>query len=299
MKTQVPWSTDEIDVLRANSSKDDCELACLLPRHTLCAIGAKRRRLGLLRDSTFCSQKACRNRALLDPDLLCKVDQSLTLDQLEKTENATWQVLIGSLLGDGGLKRNTGGRNRFQARNYYFATAHCEYQRPYVEWKRQMLLIFHPSQVAVYRPELITCSHALFTKLRPLFYSPSAKRRTDLIPELAFQGLDLLGLLVWFLDDGSCGFGPGVDQQGRGVTLSIAAMSYGPSQLGRMADVLNSRFSLHLYVRESHWKVGRMNYHLKIPYEDWFLLIPAWRQLFVQYQIPLCMEYKLIPNRSI
>jgi len=288
-KTQVSWTSDELAVFKASLTEPIDVLLGLFPRHTRLAIRVQRRRLGGGCSAAERSRLARRVARNMNHDKKCKVDQSLTLADVG---NVTWQVLIGSLLGDGGLKRNTGGRNRSTCRNYYFCTAHSEYQRPYVEWKREKLAIFHPSRVAKRRPEFSTCSHLIFTNLHPLVYSPQFTRRTDLIPELAYTGLDLLGLLVWFLDDGSCGFGPGVERKGRGCSLSIAAMSYGSVQLGRMAAVLNDRFGLSFYVKEQRWK-DKMNYHLKIPYADWPVLLPVWKRLFSQHGIPSCMAYKV------
>lgn len=290
-KTQVTWTSEEISLFEARLNEPMSVLIGLFPRHTRLAILMKRRRLGggsSPEERSALARQVALNR---DHDALCKVDQSLTLDDLDRV---TWQVLIGSMLGDGGLKKNTGGRNRnhWAVRNYYFSTVHCEYQRPYVEWKQKKLAVFHPSRVSERRPEFTTCSHRIFTELRPLFYSGKTTRRTDLIPLLAFAELDMLGLLVWFLDDGTCGFGPHTDRHGRGVSFSIAGMRYGYDQLAHMAAVLNDRFGLHTSIRSNPW-CDRMNHHLKFPFEDWPVLLPVWRQLFSEFHIPECMAYKV------
>jgi len=285
-KSHALWTARELTTLLDNPNAEDAELQRLLPRHTLSGIKVRRRRLGLFYSDEHCGRVAKRNRAQLDADQLCKVDQTLALDDLD---NEVWQVLMGSLLGDGGLKRNTGGRNRFACRNYHFVTSHCDYQRTYSGWKRNKLSVFHPSRLGK-RATFSTCSHPIFTELRPLFYSLSAKKRTDLIPACVMERLDLLGLLVWYLDDGSCGVGPGV--RTRNPNFRIAAKSFGPQQLESMAASLNRRFLLHLRVGTSRWRTSR-NYTLTLPRQDTECLMRLWRMLFDRYDIPGEMLYKI------
>ena len=76
----------------------------------------------------------------------------------------TYQILIGSLLGDGCIAKNNS-----KCKNYSFKEMHCVEQSEYVEWKAKMLSCFG----AIYcgkRPELFTKTKKLFTRLRKEMY---------------------------------------------------------------------------------------------------------------------------------
>jgi len=114
-----------------------------------------------------------------------------SLTQLQKS------FLVGTLLGDGYIRRVRGRRNAFLEVN------HSITQKEYVEWKYDLLkdLVrsgpkerFGKGTRIAYR--FFTKQHPEFTKTMDLFY----KNKKKCIPDLI---LDPMSLAVWFMDDGS------------------------------------------------------------------------------------------------
>lgn len=52
-------------------------------------------------------------------------------------------LLVGSIMGDGGLRIPKRGKNA------YFYERHCEAQREYLEWKRNLLMPFVPKALHI------------------------------------------------------------------------------------------------------------------------------------------------------
>lgn len=119
------------------------------------------------------------------------------------------QVLIGSLLGDGGVYPSRRG-------NSYFVEGHSLNQSDYLKWKAGILIPYFGGKVVTrnydYKSTYFQSHvHPVFTELRKLWY-PNGKK---VLPEGELQKLDALGLTVWYMDDGS------YDYQNHCCTLSI------------------------------------------------------------------------------
>lgn len=114
-----------------------------------------------------------------------------SLTQLQKS------LIIGSLLGDGYIRKLKGRKNAFLEIN------HSLKQKEYVDWKYAVL-----ENLTVGRPKerlgngeriayrFYTKQHEELTKLMNMFYVGSKK----IIPDIK---LDPVVLAVWFMDDGS------------------------------------------------------------------------------------------------
>lgn len=114
-----------------------------------------------------------------------------SLNQLQKS------FLIGTLLGDGYVRRIKGRRDAFLEVN------HSITQKEYVEWKYGLLRNLTRSRPKIKKGNgkriayrFFTKQHPEFTKIMDLFY----KNRKKCIPDLK---LDPMSLAVWFMDDGS------------------------------------------------------------------------------------------------
>ena len=114
-----------------------------------------------------------------------------SLTQLQKS------FLIGTLLGDGYIRRIKGRRNAFLEVN------HSITQREYVEWKYNILKNLTRSGPKSRKGNGTRIAYRFFTKQNPeftkimdLFY----KNKKKCIPDLV---LDPMILAVWFMDDGS------------------------------------------------------------------------------------------------
>lgn len=129
-------------------------------------------------------------------------------------------VLIGSMLGDGRLAKNT-----HSAR---YVENHSDAQKPYLEWKVQEWGIWVKTAVAStqwrgfigWRFE--TVSHSSLVPWHGLFYpQPGPKRLQEQVIDL----VDPLALAIWYMDDGSSGWWPritfGMDPASRDIALAI------------------------------------------------------------------------------
>lgn len=118
-----------------------------------------------------------------------------TVGSLTSTQQA---ILVGSLLGDGTLRRQN---NRLNA---LFEVNHCYKQKAYVDWKWQHFQehILSPPKARLGKGTRIayrftTRSLPLFTSYHTRFYSKGKKYiPTDL-------RIEPLSLAVWFMDDGT------------------------------------------------------------------------------------------------
>jgi hypothetical protein len=105
-----------------------------------------------------------------------------------------FQLVIGSLLGDGYLMRTTSG--------YSFRINHSFSQKPYVDWKYRIMEGFvrtsprRCGRCYYFR----TISHPQFKELRKYFFDG---RRRRLSGEFLLRHLTPLALAVWIMDDGA------------------------------------------------------------------------------------------------
>ena len=117
-----------------------------------------------------------------------------SLTQLQRS------LIIGSLLGDGYIRRLKGRKDAFLEINHSFK------QRDYVDWKCEVLksIVISPPKIRkgngnriAYR--FFTKQHPEITELFNLFY----KKGKKIIPDIEF---DSTAIAVWYMDDGSkCG----------------------------------------------------------------------------------------------
>lgn len=288
-KTQVRWTEEENRILTEfGGRKLVHELKELLPGRTALGIRYHRARLGVEMLPRYRSMVSAYTRSKLDEDRLCKLDQSLTIDDFD---NDTIQILLGSVLGDGCITKKSGVQYR---RNYQFCEHHGRKQADYVRWKAERLAAFLPTCSDRY-PEMFTVSHPLFTVLRGKFYRVEGNKRKGLVPLDVLSRLDLLGLMVWYLDDGHLGMRrDGMRSDGRPAKPSprITAKLFDHDGLVRLCGQLNNRFSLGLHVLRSKWKDSRCNV-VHFRRDDFRRVIPVWRAHAERLELPDCMRYKL------
>lgn len=290
-KSQVRWTKDEVAVLHQHGAEMmPHELAELLPRHTTQGIAAKRERLGIILPREYRSRQGSYGRSFVNSDNLCKLDQQITLDDLD---NTTLQVLLGSCLGDGCIKRNV---SKWNHRNFLFYEGHGSEQRDYVHWKAQMLSELSPLvSPSDRRHEMWTPSHPMFTLLRDKFYPSRTRCKKTLIPLDMIARLDFLGLMVWYLDDGYLGKPKSGLRRNRWRTQaapSITAKRLDYNQLVQAIGIVNANLGLSLdVVTVRH--CGGLNKLVRIRSVDRHRILSRWRQMAEEYDLPSCMYYKL------
>ncbi len=175
------------------------------------------------------------------------------------------EMVVGSVLGDGSIilpnKRKTA----------YFKVSHCEKQLEYIEWKRFVLsnfvhrdglqkIIDKRGNSVMY--SFNTISNIGFNYYRDLFYEDVVK----VIKEELVDHLTLLGLAVWYMDDG------GLVGNNK-VNCRLSTDGFSKDDNYRLRDILLSKFGLESKVlsyyrgsfyyylffnKENSIKMGRM-----------------------------------------
>lgn len=277
------WLVDEIEQLKKfGAVKQARELVDVLPRHTAQAISKKRTRLGIVLLDDYRSRSGKYARSFLD---CCKLDQNLCLEDFG---GIVFQIIIGSMLGDGCISKSK------DCANYTFCEGHGIKQYDYLEWKFNKLASLFPRWSSRKNPLIYTPHHPMFTKLRDDFYPLRSKCRKGIIPMDLVSKIDLFGLMIWYLDDGYLG----TTKSGRlcnglkkSPRPSIAAKGWKYDELVQTTELLNKRLGLLLYVKQYKHK-GGLN---KVVYlgQSRDKLLSTWQSLAKEHNLPECMDYKL------
>ena len=127
---------------------------------------------------------------------------SLSMNSFFSLTEIQKQVLVGTLLGDGGL--------RYKGNNCRLHIKHSYNQVKFVEYKRQIYSSITSMSLHVFSQkvheksyrfvEFVTRTHPELTEFYRLFYPDGKKRVPQNISTLLY---DPLSLAVWFMDDGS------------------------------------------------------------------------------------------------
>jgi hypothetical protein len=281
MKTQVKWTPKELEVVQKYGNiKLLHELKKLIPAHTALAIKKKRTSLGIKFSDDYLSRKSKYAQSCLNIDKLCKINQSLKLDDLD---NVTLQILIGSMLGDGGIHKTGNERTR----NFIFKEIHRSKQFNYTNWKTEKLSIFHTKCSRSYENnycQLWTASHPIFTMLRDKFYPFRNKCNKYFLPMDILSNLDYLGLMIWYLDDGYLGKS----------NAEISVKGWNLHGLISLIKHINKKLELSLYLKVYNHK-NKLGLDKKIYINKFNInkLLPIWEELAIKLKLNTCMYYKL------
>lgn len=225
---------------------------------------------------------------VLTPEGYKRVDVLRQRDQIYlpvgELNSIEWQVVYGSLLGDGTVsKRNSGGWCNLRV-------THNERQKPYLYWKASLLTNLNPNIALIpARSKIINdretnsgCNHYGFATIQhPELVS--VRKESYIIPGYKNVGawinkLDQLGLSIWYQDDGTLVSG----RYPRLYTLGFVK-----DDVDTLRAMLTARFGLesncYETAREGQWAIS-------IPASScdrFFGLIAA--------NVHPCMQYKL-PN---
>lgn len=149
-------------------------------------------------------------------------------------------------------------------------------QREYVEWKAHMLAECGAKLGNGARPELFSWTRPIFTRLRAEAYGDKNHKNT--VTDHHYKYLDLFGLLIWYLDDGTW-------QQGQ---LNIKCESFAKAKLECLSRKLNNRYGLDLKVYD--YPYTRIVAFRKASRDK---VLPVWHECFERYEMPKSMLYKL------
>lgn len=272
------WTEEEIDILKKMGNNFySHEIKNYLPRHTTKSIQHKLERLGITKNGDFWvnhmkkSHKSDKWRVVN----YMKLDQNWDIFDLEEN---LYQVLIGSMMGDGGVHRINKGHN------YYFKEAHGPKQKDYLLWKKDVFSVFCPcyceKNIAFSTPV-----HSIFKKLREEFYNEQECRKAY-VPLKYIEKLNALGLLIWYLDDG---------RQHHTFNPTIASGLFTKEDLQKTIDIINKNLNLHSHIQGPHIdkRTGGSMFTIYFPTVDQEKLLTSWQEIFSKHKMPDCMKYKL------
>lgn len=189
-------------------------------------------------------------------------------------DNKVKQVLFGSLLGDGCIANETiWVKSRF-------TETHSIKQKNYLFWKKNILkrqFAFGADGLDDKHISIRTRGYNIFTKLRKLFYLNGRKT----VNKEILEQLDLLGLVVWYCDDGTYFF------QNRNLNIYTYDFDY-------REHLLIQRFL------KKKWAIdcklcfdSRKKWYINLNGANAKKFLRLINPIFEHYDIPRCMHYKL------
>ena len=244
------------------------ELKEILPSRTEKSISNKLQRMGIKKTADVIQKKCNLARQSVNTDnfhLLKNFSGWSDLDEIQT------QIFIGTLLGDGWI---TLCKKCNKEWSHHFCLSHGIKQKDYLLWKTSFLSPLKPKTHSLeIKPTMQTPNHPFFYKLREEMYVNGKKR---IIPNELCEKIDLLGFLIWYLDDGCYSNGKPV----------ISSSLFAKEALQKMADKINSKYNTNLYVTGKKYK---QIYFSKQTKEKIF---PMFVELADKLKIPQCMYYK-------
>jgi hypothetical protein len=108
----------------------------------------------------------------------------------------------------------------------------------------------------------------IFTMLRGHFYLDRKRGFKTIISDWVIDRIDLIGLLIWLLDDGRNNV-----KSNRLPNLEIAVPLWDRAHIERVCEVLNVKYHLDLYVRPRNPRTSVVN-NIVIPAADRDHLLP-------------------------
>jgi hypothetical protein len=294
------WSLFEDAILyRHGADLSWIELATLLPGRSKWDIRRRLSNLGIYKTAEMKSRLGQKGRSLVSDEIIAL--SSRTLDptlNLHNLPERTWQMLVGSLLGDGSIKicRRRESKTRVSS-SHIFLVRHGIPQSDYAQWKGQFLEDFKP----VFSPRISagtqldgsqrfcavtrTRVHELFGQLRTDFYGST--KYAHLVPDWCVDHLDLFGFLIWYLDDGTH---VSSKRKSDGQLVQYPAPyivrgRFSPATLSPLLTSLNRRFGISLYVQKERVYINAQSRQV---------LFPQWLSLADEIGLPDCMYYKLV-----
>ncbi len=207
------------------------------------------------------------------------------LAETQRLSDHQWQVVLGSLMGDGNLSPNRRGRSGVR-----FRLGHGAKQKDYLDWKVSLL-----GNIPVSRRENAKGAH--FADFTPLPELGELQQTVYLVPgkktltEEYLKALTPLALAVWFMDDGSFTLrSKGVQARTQGgsgrVQFCIEALTEGSRD--RLVDYLQDTHGLDVSWRAAGAR-GKAVLTFTTDSSRKFLEIVA------PYVHP-SMDYKLLPG---
>ena len=215
-----------------------------------------------------------------------RVGDRVMLAQPSLLSDQQWEVVLGSLMGDGCLSPPV----RQDSESARLRIGHGAQQSAYLDWKVSLLENIPHSRT-------INSKGAVFADFSPLAELHELRSAVYLgdgkkfLSEEYLKGLTPLSLAIWYMDDGSFSLrSKGLQQRTQGgsgrIEICVEAMSEG-SQV-RLRDYLHDTHGLDVRLR----KAGAA---AKAVLVFSTAATAKFQELVAPYMAP-CMEYKLLPR---
>jgi len=207
------------------------------------------------------------------------------LAEQQRLSEQQWQVILGSMMGDGNISPHRAGRSGVR-----FRLGHGAAQAEYLDWKVSLLGNIECSR----RTDARGAVFADFTPLPELDELRAAMYLGDGKKHLSWdylKALSPLALAVWYMDDGCFTLrSKGVQERTAGgsgrIEICVEAMSEGSRQ--RLADYLRDTHKLDVTV-SLRGAAAKAVLRFSTESSAQFMKI-------VSPYIPAAMEYKLLPR---
>jgi hypothetical protein len=244
----MTWKKEEVEYLKNNfPSLSDNKISKNIHKSSN-ALRIKASRLGLKKESSI-----YRN--------------NLELNEIEE------QVVVGGLLGDSycHIKRP-------KSVNANLEWAHGSNQIDYAYWKSELLnrLKFNVRNTKLNTLHFTSKNYKCLNDYHQLFY-PNGKK---VVNQQILDKIDKLGLLIWYLDDGS--------YHKRDKTISLYTNCFSLFEQNEMKEWFKTKWGITCNIH----RVKENQYCLYFPVKETKKLI----LLFKEFNIPDCMKYKILFN---
>jgi hypothetical protein len=193
------------------------------------------------------------------------------------------QIIVGGLLGDGCLYKDT------KNSNFKYSFGHCLAQEQYFHWKVAMLdpfiNTFHKSvdkRENSIMLQTATITHQGLNKFGEMFYD---ENRIKYVPDNLDMFLTPIALAIWIMDDGNLNMG---------VNMRIQSQGFTEKDNYKLRDYLYRCFGLSSKVMIYRYKDNEKKYYiLTLNKENTQKLSDIIRPYVVD-----CLKYKLMPESS-
>lgn len=199
------------------------------------------------------------------------------------------QVLLGSYLGDGGIKEE---KRSVRIPRYRLQLAHSVKQKDYLELK---INVFNDFARKMEKYKSGYGSECYRTHLRPMYdinkYIKNKLSDESRVSSELLDNIDWLGLAIWYLDDGSLCKSHEMDESvtNKECRASIAVCRYNIDEGNLIKNMLATKFGVQCTLH----KIRKD--------DDMYVLVtntataPVFFQNIAKY-VPTCMEHKLPPH---
>ena len=188
------------------------------------------------------------------------------------------QVILGGLMGD------LHCRLTYTSKNVRLEGGHGKDQKEYVLYKINLLnrfkCVIRLSNNETYHYE--SKSFSCLNDLHKLFYKNGKK----IVNRAALDKINSLGLLIWYLDDGS------YHSRDKSSRLYTNCFTYEEHLV--MKGRFEQNFGISPTIHKFKDQVGKIVYYLNFSVSETIKL----HDLFRDFEIPECMKYKLYYNHE-